>query len=73
MFYPGGGYTANLGPTEADAFNTANDLNATDWIDEGTRAVILEVAMYSPTADIYLLIQTLVEFTYVRISGAFMN
>ena len=67
-FYQGGGYIATLGPSVAEAITTVNDLNATGWIDEATRAVIVEVALYSPTSDAYLLLQGLVEFTFVCIS-----
>lgn len=60
--YGGGGYVHNLGTTLSQTQAVIHDLRSKDWVDLQTRAVILELAEYSPGTDMTALIALLVEF-----------
>ena len=60
--YGGGGYTHNLGTTLSQTQTIIQDLRSKDWVDLRTRAVILELAIYSPGTDMTALVALLLEF-----------
>ena len=60
--YGGGGYAHNLGTTLSQTQTVIQDLRSKDWVDLRTRAVILELAIYSPGTDMTALVAMLVEF-----------
>lgn len=58
-----------LPKSAAEATAVVDAMNASGWIDGGTRAVIVEFAVFSPLAYCYAVVQSLVEMTYVRITA----
>ncbi|XP_033100141.1 polycystic kidney disease and receptor for egg jelly-related protein-like [Anneissia japonica] len=61
-YYGGGGYVANLGKTESTAQQTAKYLRQSTWVDQYTRAVFLEFAVYNPPTNLFGVSYMLVEF-----------
>uniref|UniRef100_A0A6B2KZ16 Uncharacterized protein n=1 Tax=Arcella intermedia TaxID=1963864 RepID=A0A6B2KZ16_9EUKA len=64
-YYGKGGYTVFLNGTIDNVTAQIDELRNVSFIDEGTRAVILEFGLYSPNANRYMLFEILVEFTHI--------
>ena len=61
--YSGGGFVANLGQTKEDTDKILKYLHESLWLDEYSRAVLVELAMYNTNANFYILVSFLAEFT----------
>ena len=61
-YYGGGGYVADFGKTEKAAQQTAKYLRHSTWVDQYTRAVFLEFAVYNPPTNLFGVSYMLVEF-----------
>ncbi|XP_078587370.1 polycystin-1-like protein 2 isoform X2 [Branchiostoma floridae x Branchiostoma japonicum] len=63
--YIGGGYSTSLDPTVLFSNQTREELLLDGgWLDENTRAVMVEVLLYNPDANLFSVVTFLVEFTY---------
>ncbi|XP_035672135.1 polycystic kidney disease protein 1-like 2 isoform X2 [Branchiostoma floridae] len=63
--YIGGGYSTSLDPSVLFSNQTREELlQDGGWLDENTRAVMVEVLMYNPDANLFSVVTFLVEFTY---------
>lgn len=63
--YPSGGYLAVLDRNYTSANETVQALKDEGWIDDGTRGVIIEFAVYNPNADLFAIVESMVEYTHV--------
>ena len=61
-WYSAGGYIANLGDDVTHAQRTVQLLEASNWLDEFTRAVFIEFNVYNPNTGLFSLVTLLVEF-----------
>ncbi|XP_066278313.1 polycystin-1-like protein 2 [Branchiostoma lanceolatum] len=63
--YIGGGYSTSLDPSVRFSNKTQEELlQDGGWLDENTRAVMVEVLLYNPDANLFSVVTFLVEFTY---------
>ena len=62
MWYPAGGYVANLGKTKTTALNLLRHLKNHTWIDMYTRGVFVEFNLYNPSSGLFSLVTLLCEF-----------
>jgi len=60
--YGGGGFVADLGYTRENATKIIETLEANNWIDAQTRAVITEIATYNAVANLFCVMTLVVEF-----------
>ncbi|XP_078668771.1 polycystin-1-like protein 2 isoform X6 [Branchiostoma floridae x Branchiostoma belcheri] len=56
--YTGGGYSTTLNLTQSQL------LQESGWLDENSRAVMVETILYNPNANLFSVVTFLVEFTY---------
>ncbi|XP_078573092.1 polycystin-1-like protein 2 [Branchiostoma floridae x Branchiostoma japonicum] len=61
--YHAGGYNVPLGTTRASGLRLATFLQQRGWLDEKTRAVIVELILYNPHANLFSMVTLVVEFT----------
>ncbi|XP_078573094.1 polycystin-1-like protein 2 [Branchiostoma floridae x Branchiostoma japonicum] len=61
--YHAGGYNVPLGKTRASGLRVATFLQQRGWLDERTRAVIVELILYNPHANLFSMVTLVVEFT----------
>jgi len=61
--YHAGGYNVPLGKTRASGLRLATFLQQRGWLDERTRAVIVELILYNPHANLFSMVTLVVEFT----------
>ncbi|XP_035688489.1 polycystic kidney disease protein 1-like 2 [Branchiostoma floridae] len=61
--YRAGGYNVPLGKTRASGLRLATFLQQRGWLDERTRAVIVELILYNPHANLFSMVTLVVEFT----------
>ncbi|UMM16237.1 hypothetical protein L5515_013337 [Caenorhabditis briggsae] len=59
--YEGGGYTVSMSGTQADIIALFNKLDKERWIDDSTRAVIIEFSAYNAQINYFSVVQLLVE------------
>ncbi|XP_066278311.1 polycystin-1-like protein 2 isoform X2 [Branchiostoma lanceolatum] len=63
--YISGGYSTTLGPPPLDGNQSQSQLlQGSGWLDENSRAVMVEVILYNPNANLFSVVTFLVEFTY---------
>ena len=60
--YSGRGYAQSLGNTEEGAHEILEELIEFDWLDDYTRAVVLEFNVYNPHVNLFSLVTVLCEF-----------
>jgi len=51
--YGGGGYTQLLPNTSDSLHQVLEQLQADEWIDEGTRAVFVDFTLYNPSDNLF--------------------
>ncbi|XP_033125654.1 polycystic kidney disease and receptor for egg jelly-related protein-like [Anneissia japonica] len=61
-WYSGGGYIAQLGSTLDEGLAFTNYLRETDWLDQYTRAIFIEFAVYNPAMDFYTISYLMADF-----------
>ncbi|CAD6198634.1 unnamed protein product [Caenorhabditis auriculariae] len=59
--YGGGGYTVSLGGTGSQLAASFQQLKDENWIDENTRAVIVEFSVYNAQVNYFAVVQLLIE------------
>ncbi|XP_019644234.1 PREDICTED: polycystic kidney disease protein 1-like 2 [Branchiostoma belcheri] len=63
--YTGGGYSTSLDPSVRFSNLTQEQLlQDGGWLDQNTRAVMVETTLYNPDANLFSVVTFLVEFTY---------
>ncbi|XP_078661144.1 polycystin-1-like protein 2 [Branchiostoma floridae x Branchiostoma belcheri] len=63
--YTGGGYSTSLDPSVRFSNQTQEQLlQDGGWLDQNTRAVMVETILYNPDANLFSVVTFLVEFTY---------
>jgi len=67
FLYPPGGYMALVSGDQITANDTLSLLQQSQWLDVGTRAVIVEFAMYSISGNLFAIFEVLVEFTHINV------
>lgn len=60
--YPGNGYMINLGEFRADSLAILNDLKDNKWIDDRTRALIVDFTVYNGNVNLFNQIRLVMEF-----------
>ncbi len=60
--YSGGGYVADLGRDAQRALNLTSSLIATNWLDERTRVVFIELLAFNPSTQLFTSASLAVEF-----------
>ncbi|KAA3671763.1 uncharacterized protein DEA37_0009304 [Paragonimus westermani] len=60
-WYSGGGYVHILRGTESEMIQRVTELESQHWIDERTRAVIVQFATYNPSTNLFAIVMILVE------------
>ena len=60
--YGGGGYVANLGNTETEAAELVTQLKESGWVDQYTRAILLEFNVWNANTNLFNLFSLSVEF-----------
>ncbi|KAF5402954.1 Polycystic kidney disease protein [Paragonimus heterotremus] len=60
-WYSGGGYVHMLRGSEQDMLKNLNFLQSNNWIDFGTRAVIVQFTAYNPNVNLFAIVTALVE------------
>ena len=60
--YSGGGYVANLGRESRNATNITETLKLSNWIEDQTRVVFIEILIMNPNTQLYTVINQAVEF-----------
>ncbi|KAF8567040.1 hypothetical protein P879_03212 [Paragonimus westermani] len=60
-WYSGGGYVHILRGTENEMIQRVTELESQHWIDERTRAVIVQFATYNPSTNLFTIVMILVE------------
>ena len=60
--YSGGGYIANLGNTQEEALEMADEIDKKEWIDRFTAAIFIEINVYNANSGLFNLVVLAVEF-----------
>jgi hypothetical protein len=60
--YGGGGYIYELRGSLSDLSSNLSELHQLGWIDEQTRAVIIQLSLYNPNAQMFTSVTLLAEF-----------
>jgi hypothetical protein len=60
--YGGGGYIYELRGSLSDLSSNLSELHQLRWIDEQTRAVIIQLSLYNPNAQMFTSVTLLAEF-----------
>ena len=60
--YYGGGYAINTGDTYMEASTLLAALEAGNWMDMYTRALVLEINLYNANANLFSMLSILIEF-----------
>ncbi|GMT33936.1 hypothetical protein PFISCL1PPCAC_25233, partial [Pristionchus fissidentatus] len=60
-YYTGGGYAWDIIGTASDLTKQINNLQKEGWVDENTRAIIIEFAMYNAQVNYFAVIQLVLE------------
>ena len=60
--YRGGGYVVDLGTSQSSANNALDRLTAFRWLDQHTRALFLELLLYTPNTNLFSSVKILVEY-----------
>ena len=60
--YYGGGFTVEFGRNIEKDMEMVAYLRENDWVDQATRAVFFEFAVYNPPANVHVFVMNLVEF-----------
>ncbi|UJR25703.1 hypothetical protein I4U23_007054 [Adineta vaga] len=60
--YGGGGYTYELRGRLSDLRSNLSELHRLGWIDNRTRAVIIQMTLYNPNVDVFIFTTFLLEF-----------
>ena len=71
--YNGGGYIANLGYNKFTAEIVINDLKENHWIDQQTRAVLLEFSLYNPPSNLLAVMTYYFEVLPSGFAGTFKS
>ena len=69
--YPPGGYVADLTENPAEASQLMHDLEANRWVDQYTRAVVIEFNVLNPNSKLFN--QVIVSFEYTNDGGTLWN
>ncbi|GMR47701.1 hypothetical protein PMAYCL1PPCAC_17896, partial [Pristionchus mayeri] len=60
-YYTGGGYAWDIVGTASDLTNQMKRMEREGWVDENTRAIIIEFSMYNAQVNYFAVIQLLIE------------
>jgi Polycystin cation channel len=61
--YPGGGYASQLGRTGNNSYKILDFLTDNEWIDRKTKAIFIEISLYSVDSSVFNVITLLLERT----------
>lgn len=61
--YGGGGYILKMPKSRLQAKNLLNELQTYNWIDRGTRAILVEFTLYNPNANLFTYVTYITEIT----------